>query len=141
MHSLAFKALSEAIPRAVEAVFDWFKSGNADWGNDLFNQLDKDKARSEFTPSGRKRPAHGIHHKHHDHTPITGTDYDDIRLEKIIMDEANAARPQGTKKMTQDELTELLNIKLGLDKSKAFYYRIWSGHMDRPKKPTLEKSK
>lgn len=139
MHSLAFKAISEVIPRAVEAVFDWFKGGNQDWGNDFFNQLDEEKKR-KLSSTGRRRPVPGIHHKQHDHTPITGAQHDDIRLGKIIMDEANANRPAGTRKMTQDQLTEQLNAELGLDKSKAFYYRIWSGHKERPQ-PTSEKSK
>jgi seryl-tRNA synthetase len=120
MHSLTFKVISEVIPHAVETGFSWIKT----WINEPIPKSELEIKLRPF-PSKTSR-------KTHNHTKITAKQHDDILMAKDDLDFTNGMRLSGTRKITQDQLVAELNKTLGLNKSKAFYIRIWNGHKERP---------
>jgi len=121
MHSLVFKTLSTAIPHAVETGFNWIKSWIEDDPKLTSKSYPTIKPRISITPR-----------KKHDHAPITAEQHDEIIRMKDDLDFVNGLRLTGSRKTTQDQLTVEINKTLGLNKSKAFYIRIWNGHKERP---------
>lgn len=122
MHSLVFKTLSEAIPHVIETTFGWLKS---------FTEAEPEKVSEKPVKS---RPTKTIYHKPHDTYQITGEEYDIILMDKLLADDINYGLPRKNR-INQAQLTAQLNQKLGLDKSKAFYGRIWRGETPRPRTP------
>ena len=93
------------------------------WLKTLFNmyQITVSTDEDSFTATVRKKP---------DTTKFTKQHHDIIMDEYHMMQVHNKGVTQ-EKRINTDELTDLLNQRFGLDKSRTSYSRVWTGKIVR----------
>ena len=75
-------------------------------------------------------------HKSYDTTRFTQGHYDFIMVcYAELLHHNNLAKVGGYERKTQQDLADVLNEKMGLDKSVNAYARIWRGYVDRDDLP------
>ena len=117
MHQFTFKAITVAIPKLIDAAADRLSK--------LFFNEDPPLPHQPRRRSGPR--------KKRDTAPITRQQHDFVCKMEEVWRFQNANRKPDEPFKTKDELTDYLNEKLHLNKSRTFYARIWNGQTDREK--------